>query len=385
MNQIKVTVSCGTKFHSDYTAYQLSKHGLLDRILTAHPAKHYLNRVPLAKQKVKFLPPVFLASYGFKKLLGNSNKLSQWLDYRLPLVFDRLAAGSLNGSNVLLTWAWSGLKTIKAMKRKGGKVIVEECGSCNSFQNEILMEAYADLGLQFQSPTPGFILKRQLEEARMADYILCPSKHVASSFIRYGIEERKCKVIPYGVNIELFKPKNKEKKEFIVLFVGTVGVRKGLVYLFKALALLKEKYTLKCIVIGKLEEQFKPVFDTYAHLFTYISRVDHHELGDYYNEASVFVFPSLDEGMALVQLEAMACGLPVICTSNSGGDSVIDDGEEGYIVPVKDPVAIATCVEKLLNDRTLLKQMSNKAQKKAVLYNWDNYGEKLAKFINEIV
>ena len=120
MNQIKVTVSCGTKFHSDYTAYQLSKHGLLDRILTAHPAKYYLNRVPLAKQKVKFLPPIFLTSYGFKKLLGNSNKISQWLDYRLPLVFDRLAAGSLNGSNVLLTWAWSGLKTIKAMKRNGG-------------------------------------------------------------------------------------------------------------------------------------------------------------------------------------------------------------------------------------------------------------------------
>ena len=133
----KVTISCGTKFHSDHVAYQLSKHGLLDKVLTSHPAKYYLNRVPLKKDSVKFLPPVFLLVYGLRKVLGSSSKIVNWLNYRLPLVYDRIAAGSAKHTDILLTWAWSGLETIKAVQKRGGVAIVEECGSCNKFQNEI--------------------------------------------------------------------------------------------------------------------------------------------------------------------------------------------------------------------------------------------------------
>jgi glycosyltransferase involved in cell wall biosynthesis len=380
----KITVSCGTKFHSDYMAYQLSKHDLLDKVLTSHPSKRYLNRVPLSKNNVKFLFPVFLVSYGLKKVFGNSSKLGKWIDYKLPVVYDRLAARSLKKSGALLTWAWSGLHSIRTIKKYGGVAIVEQCGSCNLFQNEILEEEYNNLGLKFLNPTPNFILYRQMEEAKLADYLLCPSKHVARSFVKFGIDEMKCKVIPYGANIEMFKPMAVDKKEFTILFVGSVGVRKGLIYLFKALELIKGKYPIRCIVIGRLEEQFKPVFEQYSHLFTYIPRVPHHELVNYYNRASMFVFPSLDEGMAYVQLEALACGLPVVCTNNSGGDSVIEEGVEGYVIPIRDPEAIAAKVEYLYSNPSVVKQMSENARKKALAFSWDQYGNKLAGFINSI-
>src|SRR5215204_4667004 len=146
MAELKVTISCGTKFHSDHVAYQLSKHSLLDKVLTSHPAKYYLNRVPLKKEDVRFLPPVFLLVYGLRKVLGGSNPLTNWLNYRMPLLYDKLAARAVKKTDVLLTWAWSGLNTIKQVKKTGGIAIVEECGSFSRFQNEILAEEYKILG-----------------------------------------------------------------------------------------------------------------------------------------------------------------------------------------------------------------------------------------------
>ncbi|RYG28936.1 MAG: hypothetical protein EOO01_38985 [Chitinophagaceae bacterium] len=93
-----VTVSCGTKFHSDHVAYQLDKRGLLDKVLTSHPAKYYLNRVSLAKKKVQFLPPVFLLVYGLRKVLGSSHRITNWFNYRLPVVYDYLASRSVKRS-----------------------------------------------------------------------------------------------------------------------------------------------------------------------------------------------------------------------------------------------------------------------------------------------
>jgi hypothetical protein len=379
--KMKVTISCGTKFHSDHVAYQLSKHQQLDKVLTSHPAKYYLNRVPLEKAKVKFLPPVFLLVYGLRKIFGDSSRITNWFNYRMPLVFDRLAARSVKNTDVLLTWAWSGLNTIRTVNRKGGITIVEECGSCSKFQNEILAAEYKSLGLQFNSHTPQFIVDRQLEEARIADYLLCPSNHVANSFVQYGIPKEKCKVIPYGANTKLFKPTSSNKDKFRILFVGTVGVRKGLVYLFQALKELHGKYDFECTIIGGLEEQFKPVFDEYSHLFTYLPHVPHGELVNYYNAASVFVFPSLDEGMALVQLEALACGVPVICTPNSGGDAAVEEGKEGFVVPIRNPAAIAQKLIMLLDDPELVSKMSDNARSKAVLFSWDTYGNSLSALI----
>jgi glycosyltransferase involved in cell wall biosynthesis len=232
--------------------------------------------------------------------------------------------------------------------------------------------------------TPQFIVDRQLLEARTADYLLCPSKHVANSFVKFGIPAEKCKVIPYGANTQLFKPNATAKTKFKMLFVGTVGVRKGLIYLFQALEKLSGKYDFDCIIIGGLEEQFRPVFEKYSHLFTHIPHVPHKELVNYYSEASVFVFPSLDEGMALVQLEALACGVPVICTPNSGGDSVVEEGKEGFVVPVRNAELLAEKLQTLLENPAMVKQMSESARAKATTFSWDTYGDRLSAFIKSI-
>jgi glycosyltransferase involved in cell wall biosynthesis len=379
-----VLVSCGTKFHSDYMASQLAKHGLLNKVITAHPKNRYLNRVSLKKESIKFLPPLFAVSYLLNKLGLNNSRVTRFVNYTLPVWYDKIASLFIGSSTISITWAWAGLATIRKIKAKGGIAIVEECGSCNLTQNKILDSEYYSLGLTFNQKTPNFIIERELKEVSLADYVLCPSRHVAASFVDAGIPKEKCIIIPYGANLTLFKPTLLEKQEFLILFVGTIGVRKGLIYLFKALESLNRQHSLKCILIGSVEEKFEQIMDQYSTLFKHIPRVPHHQLVKYYNQASVFVLPSLDEGMAYVQLEAMACGLPVICTPNSGGDSVINDGTNGFIVPIRDDVAIAEKIKYLYLHPSQCQRMGRNAAEKAREFSWDNYGDKLATFIHTL-
>ncbi|TWR25386.1 glycosyltransferase family 4 protein [Mucilaginibacter achroorhodeus] len=383
-SKARVVITCGTKFHSDYVAEQLYKYGLLEKAITSHPRSRYVNRTNIPAEKLKFLTPIFVLPYFLKKAGTVGRWLARSIEYRLPALFDYYASKNLRKANISITWSWSGLHTIRAIQKAQGIAIVEESGSCNLEQSKLLQEEYSMLGLEFPDPTPSFIINRELQEVKLADYILCPSNYVAETFIKNNLPREKCVIIPYGVNLTLFNHYQEEKPEFSILFVGTIGVRKGLIYLFKALELIHKTQPLKCLLIGTVEESFRPIFDIYKHLFTYVGRVEQKELSKYYNSASAFVFPSLDEGMALVQLEAMACGLPLICTTNSGGDSIVQEGSDGFVVPIRDHILLAEKISFLYKNPEVLKDMSAKAVLKAKKFTWDAYGDKLCSFINQL-
>ncbi len=330
------------------------------------------------------MPPIFVLPYVLYKIPYIGSFFARLIDYRLPAIYDLIASFFTSGANVSLTWSWASWYTIKKMKSKSGIAILEESGSCNQYQNELLNEEYTVAGLKFTNKTPEHIVERELREANAADYLLCPSHYVADSFIQKGIPKHKFVVIPYGVNTTRFKANHTPPAKFTVLFVGTIGIRKGLIYLFKALELLKNTIEIECILIGSVEKNFKPIFNSYSYLFTYAGSMPQAKLAEYYNKASVFVFPSLDEGMALVQLEAMACGLPIITTTNAGADAVITDGKEGYIIPIRDQDILAEKITFLYNNAQTLKQMALNAEKTSGQFTWDVYGEKLAAFINSI-
>jgi glycosyltransferase involved in cell wall biosynthesis len=103
----------------------------------------------------------------------------------------------------------------------------------------------------------------------------------------------------------------------------------------------------------------------------------------YFQQADVFVFPSLYEGSALVIYEALASGLPVITTPNSG--SVVRDGLEGYVVPIRDARALAEKIAQLYSDRALRKDMGARARRRAEEYPWSAYRRRLAEFIRPLV
>jgi glycosyltransferase involved in cell wall biosynthesis len=97
----------------------------------------------------------------------------------------------------------------------------------------------------------------------------------------------------------------------------------------------------------------------------------------------VFVFPSLFEGLALVQGEAISQGLPVITTPNSGGADILRDGVDGFIVPIRDPEAITARLLELYQDRALLQQMSDSARERATQLDWKSYMARTVATIRE--
>jgi glycosyltransferase involved in cell wall biosynthesis len=110
--------------------------------------------------------------------------------------------------------------------------------------------------------------------------------------------------------------------------------------------------------------------------------VPHKNMTQHYNNADIFVFPSLHEGSALVTYEAMSCGLPVITTRNSG--SIVRDGLDGFIVPLRDASMLAEKMQYFYDNQDKIAQMGKSAGEHAKDFTWDKYGHKLIGIYNKI-
>jgi glycosyltransferase involved in cell wall biosynthesis len=111
--------------------------------------------------------------------------------------------------------------------------------------------------------------------------------------------------------------------------------------------------------------------------FRYEAPRPHHEVLDLMRSCDVFVLPSIVEGRALVQQEAMACGLPLIVTANAGGEDLIEEGRTGFLVPIRSPELLAEKINWFADHREALPEMGAAARAKAGEYSWATYGQKI--------
>jgi len=124
--------------------------------------------------------------------------------------------------------------------------------------------------------------------------------------------------------------------------------------------------------------------DKFRHLI-YERPRPHSEVLRLMRTCDVLVLPSIVEGRALVQQEAMACGLPVIATKNAGGDDLIEEGRTGFLVPIRSPETIAEKINWLVADRSRISEMGAAARVRAREFTWRAYGEKIVAAIRELL
>jgi len=104
------------------------------------------------------------------------------------------------------------------------------------------------------------------------------------------------------------------------------------------------------------------------------------------SSSHVMVLPSVEEGLALVQAQAMACGCPLISSTNTGGEDLFTDGVEGFVVPIRSPEAIAARLQQLADDPALRQRMSEAALARVrQIGGWHQYGEAWAKLLRELI
>ena len=187
--------------------------------------------------------------------------------------------------------------------------------------------------------------------------------------------------VPYGVDLKEFKYLNKKRPEgdkFRLISVGTISIRKGshiLIEAFEQLSLKNSELTF----VGPMEKNFKKILKKYKKLknVKFISKQKQENLKYFYNNSDIFVLYSLEEGLSMVQAQAMACGLPIICSENTGGSEIVDHGINGYVIPIKNIEILKNKIQEFYNDKSKLKNFSLNDLKKTKELSWENYGKKL--------
>ena len=227
-------------------------------------------------------------------------------------------------------------------------------------------------------------LARKDEEIRLADAIFVASSFTRETLRTFGDLTIPTFLVPYGAPAAMeTAPISKSASEPLrILFVGSLSQRKGLSYLLEAVEKLG-KHAQLTLIGQKTGGECVPL-DAALARHRYIPSLPHGEILHEMREHDVLVFPSLFEGFGLVIPEAMSQGLPVITTSHTGGPDIICDGEDGFIVPVRDADAIFQRLESLLEPQLLL-DMKIAAWKKAQQLSWATYRNSQASAVKQVL
>ena len=144
----------------------------------------------------------------------------------------------------------------------------------------------------------------------------------------------------------------------------------------------------KLILVGDIQENLKKFIKPFLKNENIILKkpVPQNKLKDIYNTSHLFISSSVEEGMAMVQAQAMACGLPLICTTNSGGEEIVDENENGFVCPIRDTEYLKGKILSLYEDRTKLNSFSKKAYEKSRRdLSWDKYGDNITRIYNQLL
>lgn len=327
--------SFGGRTHMLDTARELEKFGHTVRFYSYVPTKRAI-KYGLKKEcsySIFWFAFPFLCLF---KLLGHG----LWREDLYNWCCDLFLAYYMKPCDVFIGQSPMHIKAIKRAKRKYGAITILERGISHVlYQDKIL----SDMKPTKKSMTKLHI-KRDLKGYTYPDFISVGSDHVRQTFLEYNYPDKKLFVNNYGVNLSFFHPTQlTSENPYDILIVGQWCKRKGCDIIIKAA--IKQGY--KVLHVGSIVDVEFPDKEN----FTHINSVPEYELIKYYEKSRVFVMPSRDEGLALVQPQALACGLPLVCSDRSGGrdlrTAIIDNK---YILEMKEynVECLIECIDKAL-------------------------------------
>jgi len=281
----------------------------------------------------------------------------------------------------------SALESFRAAKSVGAKRILDYPVAHWRRVRRILLEE-RDLQPAWSDTMVGLFdskekLDRKDEELLLGDAVLVASTFSKESLLECPFPTPPAVVIPYGAP-PTSQTAGKSmaatpSKRLRVLFVGALGQPKGVSYLFEALELLGDLCSLT--LVGRATSKNCVPLNQALQKHRWIPSLPHAKVLEEMRDHDVFVFPSLSEGFGMVLTEAMSQGLPIITTPNTCGPDIITDGVEGFIVPIRSPLAIAEKLELLARNRELLREMGEAARKKSQNSSWEGYRKKVAETV----
>lgn len=225
-----------------------------------------------------------------------------------------------------------------------------------------------------------FFTERTKTGYSIADYIAIASDHVKEGFMERGYREEKLLQNPYGVDLAMFKPTKLSKNHYDVIMVGGWRYAKGCDLIVEYFT--KSEFTF--LHVGSLVDMAFPNVNNMTH----IDSVDQVELIDYYRQARIFLLPSRAEGLAMVQAQAIACGLPIVCSKDSGGRDLRKLlSDQKWIIEMKslELSEMDRCIRLALEYSNKQTDPRSYSQDVANKLSWEAYGKRYNKNLEKIV
>jgi len=237
----------------------------------------------------------------------------------------------------------------------------------------------------YRIPFPAWAVERMSREIEAADLILCPSNFVKESMVSHGVAEEKCFVRHFGVDTSIFQAREQLPDHPLLVCVGSVCLRKGQQYLFQAFARFKQSHPgARLVCIGGIRPDFRQEWPKWKDSIEHHPAMNHQQIAAVLREATAFVLVSVEEGFARVLSEALAAGLPIIATHETGITTVTKHREAAWIVPARDTDALRHAMQLLCNDRQLNERMGRNALAIGRKSNtWQDYGDAILHCLTE--
>lgn len=373
---MRATISVLGRFHAFDLACQLQKRDGLGSLITSY-LNPVVRRFGIERKFIHSISYLDVLARARRKLLrqtGNDSEANLWFAKQ----FDRAASQAIRSDcDLFVGWSGSNLNTLRKAREMGAVTVVERGSSHIAYQTEVLQAEYERRGLCFNKTHPE-IYERELAGYDAADYIAIPSFYVKKSFTSQGFDKSKLIHVPYGTSLAEFYPVPKEDNTFRIIHCGSLSLRKGVQYLLQAFHELNLP-DAELWLVGSMTPEMEPFIEKYqSDRIILKGHQPQAKLRWFYSQCSVFCLASLEEGLAMVQPQAMACGLPVIHTTNTGGEDIVRDGLDGFCVPICDVNTLKEKILCLYEQPDLLKKMSNSALKQASrTLSWDTYGKNI--------
>ena len=291
----------------------------------------------------------------------------------------RISKLKLPQHNVFFGYSYSSLEALIKEKREGKLTILDQIDP-GALEREIISQEEENWPHYVLKRSPDFTsaFERNKREWDNADVIVVNSHWSKECIEKKGCDPNKIEVLPLAYERKAGNDYPvKMPPPLKVLWLGRITLQKGIPYLIEAAKLLEDE-PVEFYIAGVTGISKKAIDEAPSNV-KWLGSVPVSQKMELYRSSHVFVLPTLSDGFAITQLEAFAHGMPVITTRHCG--RVVEDGKTGYIVPARDPTALAEAILRFLKEPSLIVEMGERCRKEVEAYNIDAYADGLIKII----
>jgi glycosyltransferase involved in cell wall biosynthesis len=373
---MKIVIGTSTPFHLAQLARELSALGhdvLMIGYMPKWKMKNY--NIGTAKYKSIFLHLFPLSLLALQRYIP---KLQMQITFFMMPLVDYFIAKNIPDCNFFIGLSGVNLRSFRVAKKKWNAITICDRGSSHvEVQNNLL-----------KSKPPKIYINRELQNYEIADYIMLPSTFAVDSFISRGIPKKKIRMNYYGINLQRFCVKDAcnyhdkmHQNTIKTIYIGGWTYRKAVDIIYDVV--MKDPNLFFTHIGTKGVEMPFPVHKRMVS----IGHIPNSELQKYYAENDIFIFPSRDDGFGMVILEALACGLPVIASKNTGAPDVKMNIEKNDYVILMESISKESLLKAIETFRmsNLLNQKGEILTKKdKEFFSWKAYGERYNNILNEL-